>query len=302
MTRRVFLIIFVLCVGIVPYRSTVAQEVTCSSFVFREDAELAYESSPTISGLNALAPDSNGITCSELPTLSDGGIWISTPPDGAQMATVDEVVDGDTIDVTLAETGSTARIRLVVVNTPEVPDECMGSEASEFVQDLLLPGEQVWLTTDARDVDPYDRLLRHVWYVEPDGSIRLLEYELTRRGLAWAKDYGEHSAYLPFAAEGMRSADVADLGIWSACENAGSIDQHVEDSALILSTGGMKPLSELLAGSGQSGNCDPSYPSVCIPPAPPDLDCGDVPYRRFEVLPPDPHNFDRNHDGVGCES
>jgi hypothetical protein len=51
-------------------------------------------------------------------------------------------------------------------------------------------------------------------------------------------------------------------------------------------------------------NCDPSYPMVCIPPPPPDLDCGDIPYRRFQVLPPDPHNFDGDGDGdgVGCES
>src|SRR2546427_5600363 len=40
------------------------------------------------------------------------------------------------------------------------------------------------------------------------------------------------------------------------------------------------------------GNCDPSYPDVCIPPPPPDLDCPDIPYRNFRVLPPDPHNFD----------
>ena len=49
-------------------------------------------------------------------------------------------------------------------------------------------------------------------------------------------------------------------------------------------------------------NCDPSYPTVCIPPPPPDLDCGDIPYRSFTVLPPDPHGFDGNKDGVGCES
>jgi hypothetical protein len=49
--------------------------------------------------------------------------------------------------------------------------------------------------------------------------------------------------------------------------------------------------------------CDPAYPGVCIPPAPPDLDCGDIPFRRFQVLPPDPHNFDGNdNDGLGCES
>jgi hypothetical protein len=51
-----------------------------------------------------------------------------------------------------------------------------------------------------------------------------------------------------------------------------------------------------------TGNCDPSYPDVCIPPSPPDLDCGDITFRRFTVLPPDPHRFDGNKDGVGCES
>jgi len=49
-------------------------------------------------------------------------------------------------------------------------------------------------------------------------------------------------------------------------------------------------------------NCDPSYPTVCIPPPPPDLDCSDIPYRNFTVLPPDPHGFDGNKDGIGCES
>jgi len=58
----------------------------------------------------------------------------------------------------------------------------------------------------------------------------------------------------------------------------------------------------VLVTPGPIGNCDPSYPTVCIPPPPPDLDCKDIPYRNFQVLPPDPHHFDGNHDGVGCES
>jgi micrococcal nuclease len=41
---------------------------------------------------------------------------------------------------------------------------------------------------------------------------------------------------------------------------------------------------------------------VCIPPSPPDLDCADIAFRRFRVLGPDPHRFDINRDGVGCES
>ena len=48
-------------------------------------------------------------------------------------------------------------------------------------------------------------------------------------------------------------------------------------------------------------NCHPSYPTLCIPPYPPDLDCGEIPHRRFTVVPPDPHGFDRDRDGIGCE-
>jgi len=49
-------------------------------------------------------------------------------------------------------------------------------------------------------------------------------------------------------------------------------------------------------------DCDPAYPDVCIPPPPPDLDCADIIYRNFRVLPPDPHHFDGNGNGIGCEA
>ncbi|MGH9035739.1 MAG: thermonuclease family protein, partial [Acidimicrobiia bacterium] len=50
------------------------------------------------------------------------------------------------------------------------------------------------------------------------------------------------------------------------------------------------------------GACDASYPDVCIPPGPPDLDCPEITHRNFRVVGPDPHRFDGNHDGVGCET
>jgi hypothetical protein len=48
--------------------------------------------------------------------------------------------------------------------------------------------------------------------------------------------------------------------------------------------------------------CDPAYPTVCIPPAPPDLDCGQISHRNFPVNKPDPHRLDSDGDGIGCES
>jgi hypothetical protein len=52
-------------------------------------------------------------------------------------------------------------------------------------------------------------------------------------------------------------------------------------------------------------NCHPRYPDFCIPPPPPDLNCSSAVLAdrsNFAVLSPDPHHFDADHDGVGCES
>ena len=58
------------------------------------------------------------------------------------------------------------------------------------------------------------------------------------------------------------------------------------------------------ASSTAQNDCDPAYPdaNVCIPSPPPDLDCHKISYRDFTVLEPDPHRFDGDNDGIGCES
>ena len=45
----------------------------------------------------------------------------------------------------------------------------------------------------------------------------------------------------------------------------------------------------------------PSLPDDLRSTATPDLNCPDIRARRFRVLPPDPHGFDSDHDGIGCE-
>jgi hypothetical protein len=62
-------------------------------------------------------------------------------------------------------------------------------------------------------------------------------------------------------------------------------------------------LNELqIDATTDNDDCDSSYPDTCIPSPPPNLNCGDISDKRFEVLPPDPHGFDRDGDGIGCES
>jgi resuscitation-promoting factor RpfB len=48
-----------------------------------------------------------------------------------------------------------------------------------------------------------------------------------------------------------------------------------------------------------SSNCDPNY-TPCVPNVSYDLDCGDIGFT-VSVIGNDPHRFDRDNDGYGCE-
>jgi endonuclease YncB( thermonuclease family) len=55
-----------------------------------------------------------------------------------------------------------------------------------------------------------------------------------------------------------------------------------------------------------SPDCHPSYPTLCIPPPPPDINCDELLDRDFvvrhDVPDPDPHRLDEDGNGVGCET
>ena len=46
---------------------------------------------------------------------------------------------------------------------------------------------------------------------------------------------------------------------------------------------------------------DKAYPTVAIELTTVDLDCSDIAYTNFKVLPPDRHRFDGDGNGIGCE-
>lgn len=60
------------------------------------------------------------------------------------------------------------------------------------------------------------------------------------------------------------------------------------------------PQPKQVAPQGQA--CDPNYSGACIPNVDYDLDCGEISARRFTVVGRDVHRFDRDNDGVACES
>jgi micrococcal nuclease len=187
--------------------------------------------------------------------------------------TVSYVVDGDTIAVRLAN-GRHERVRLIGIDTPERGD-CLSARATGQAQ-RLANGRRVVLRGDAsQDTrDRYGRLLAYAWVGGRD-----LGYHQVASGLArvyvYNRPFQRLSAY--------RRAEQLGRGrtenVWRGC--ATTVAPPPPASA---------------------GNCDPSYPTVCIPPPPPDLDCADVPHKAFAVRGADPHRFDGDGDGLGCES
>ena len=204
-----------------------------------------------------------------------------------ERARVSVVVDGDTIAL-----ADRRRVRLLQIDTPEPgTGECYSRAAGRELRSLLPDGATVTLEADARldRVDAYGRLLR---YVRRGGAN--LNLELVRRGAATVWLYqGERGRYAAQLLAAGQAARRARRGLWGACPNAvwNPLGPATTD-------GGAAPTPPRgIVGGG----CDPSYPTVCIPPPPPDLDCSDIDHRRFRVVQPDPHRFDGEGDGIGCE-
>jgi len=247
--------------------------------------------SPTASLQPSASPSQAPVTPTAPPTASPTAaptLGLGTAPTGpTQEALVSRVVDGDTIVVRVG--GTEHRVRYIGVDTPETvhpsrPVEWMGREASDANR-RMVEGKRVVLEKDISETDRYGRLLRYVWLSEGGGWL-LVNLEMLRRGLAQVSTYPPDVKYVDLYLDAQREAREAGRGLWG-------------DPLTTL-----KPNRTPRPGGGGAGGraCDPAYPTVCIPPSPPDLDCPDIPYRRFKVLPPDPHRFDGDGDGVGCES
>lgn len=187
--------------------------------------------------------------------------------------TVTRVVDGDTLDVTLAG-GKRERVRLLGIDTPE-RGSCFAASATARARTLAL-SKRVVLKGDATQAtrDRYRRLLAYVWL--PGGKD--LGYQLVAGGFAKVNVYDGPYERLAAYRRAESSAKRGPAGQWKACAAP-------------------KP-PPTQAGAG----CHPSY-SPCLPITG-DLDCADV--RALGVAPvrvvgSDPYRLDGDGDGYGCE-
>ncbi len=132
-------------------------------------------------------------------------------------AVVEDIVDGDTIDVTID--GNEERIRLIGIDTPETkkrdsPIECFGPEASAFTASLLPIGTPVRIERDIVNRDDYGRLLG---YVHRAGDGIFVNYELMRQGFAQPLSISPNDLYAQLFSDAARAAEADDAGLWAAC-------------------------------------------------------------------------------------
>lgn len=141
-----------------------------------------------------------------------------------EVATVERVVDGDTIEVKID--GEKFKVRLIGVDTPETkhprkPVEPYGKEASEYTKKKL-EGKKVYLEKDVSDTDRYNRLLRYVWLTKPDKDADITEdmlkdnfnLTLVKEGYGKASTFPPDVKYADIIKEYQREAVKENRGLW----------------------------------------------------------------------------------------
>jgi len=233
-----------------------------------------------------------------------------------QNISIADIYDGDTVT-----TSTGTKIRLLQIDTPELSSgECHAEESKSLLESYLdasrlsksqaelglknlVKSSGVKLESDT-GFDQTDKYGRNLSYLIVDDLN--LNIELVRIGAATPYFYegkkGKYSTELEQAAE---YAKQNRLGVWGMCPgfvynpnepiNAGvSTSSYVEsksdnDSGVV----------GVIVGNGE---CSADY-RECVPPYPPDLNCGDlVSLGLIHVTGSDPHRLDRDGDGLACES
>ncbi len=127
---------------------------------------------------------------------------------GPNRATVERVIDGDTVEL-----GGGLRVRYLSIDAPEVGSnaECFGPEA-EAQNAALVDGEPVTLEYDDRCEDDFGRLLAYLYLGE-----RMINEVLLERGFARFASIPPNDAHDARLRAAEQSARDTSAGLWGAC-------------------------------------------------------------------------------------
>ena len=132
-------------------------------------------------------------------------------------ATVERVVDGDTIVVLIG--GRQETVRLIGIDTPESvaptrPVQCFGKEASLHLEAVLPEGTEITLVRDVEARDAYQRLLG---YVVRSSDGLFVNLELVAAGYAAVLNYPPNDHYADVLGRAEADAVAAGRGLWGQC-------------------------------------------------------------------------------------
>jgi micrococcal nuclease len=138
---------------------------------------------------------------------------------GAGAATIDHVVDGDTVRVRFPGRRGTESVRLIGIDTPETHGpgglrECFGQEAAVRTARLLPEGTEVRLVRDEEARDRYGRLLAYVYRSEDGLFVNL---SLAKDGFAAALSIEPNTSHRSEIVDAVDAARDAGLGLWGKC-------------------------------------------------------------------------------------
>lgn len=239
---------------------------------------------PTFAGLPTLTPTFTLIPSSFDPVQPEGGVsnpGACVPVDAPiELGLVVDVIDSITLVVSID--GRDQRVRYIGLKPPGNPAFRPAADYKNF--DLTI-NQVIMLFQDVSERDENGRLLRYVFI--PDRSGVFANYEMIHQGYALAVPEQPDLSCQEVFRQAEELARYALEGLWAPTPIASSTAN--------------RPITTMIRPT-DSTNCDPSYPTVCIPPPPPYLHCGNVQFRDFTVLPPDPHGLDSDGDGIGCEN
>lgn len=146
------------------------------------------------------------------------------PSTDFQNATVEYVVDGDTIDVMID--GHEKRVRLAGIDAPESASHEQerntqeGVLATEHVRALLPIGRVVYLQKDVSETDKYGRLVRYVWLEIPldpfsseEIARKMANSLIVESGFARAERFWPDVSYADQLKEAQKRAVDGGLGV-----------------------------------------------------------------------------------------
>jgi micrococcal nuclease len=130
----------------------------------------------------------------------------------ADAATVSRIVDGDTLVVTFD--GREETLRLLNIDTPETKHpskekQCLGDEATDWLEQRLPPGSTIELAFDQEKTDRYGRLLAAVY--ENDS---LVNAEIAEQGLGVPVTFGDNTAFRQDVDAAHETAKSAQRGLF----------------------------------------------------------------------------------------